>query len=259
LVGPNGAGKTTTLRVLAGYIKKYGGRVSLGGVAPGSDPTRLGALIDDPAFVPYLSVRQNLEYFASLRNLNSSRIDEVIDNLRLVPVVERKAGQLSHGFRQRLGLALAVLSDPPIVLLDEPMNGLDPESQRDVRETLLSLRNRGKTLLISSHDLVEMEALAQDLIFVRGGVVVEAGPIGSYRHGQRIRLSVRDPSTALHLLERHGYGVRAAGQDELYISGGSLEPEDVSRILASADLFPRELLVEAQSLEDLYIEIMSRN
>ena len=161
LVGPNGAGKTTLLRVLFGLVAPDGGSISLlghdweaGGLTtmPG-----VGGFVEDPRFYPYLSARRNLELLAELDGADLGRIDEALDLVRLSDRAERKVGGYSSGMRQRLGLAASLLRSPRLLLLDEPTVGLDPTGLREVQSLVKALAAEGVTVLISSHNMPELD------------------------------------------------------------------------------------------------------
>jgi ABC-2 type transport system ATP-binding protein len=181
-LGPNGAGKTTTMRVLTGLIHADGGTVEiLGKPFKRGDRRRLfevGALVESPTFYPYLSARANLrELAASGAPVPSKRIEELLDLVGLCDRANDKVQDYSMGMKQRLGIAAALLNDPKLLLLDEPANGLDPAGIVAMRDTLRALASQGKTVLISSHLLAEIQVMADTVGIIASGKLVREGPL----------------------------------------------------------------------------------
>lgn len=198
-LGPNGSGKTTTLRILVGLIRPDTGSISvLGAPYDWRDRRRMfriGSMIETPAFYPYLSGRENLAVIAAAGPPTPRRrVDEVLDAVGLHGRAADKVKGYSLGMRQRLGIAVALLSDPELLLLDEPANGLDPAGIVAMRELLRSLTAAGKTVLVSSHILSEIEILADEVGIIAHGRLVRQGPIARIlAEGSRIRVRV-DPA-----------------------------------------------------------------
>ena len=181
-LGPNGAGKTTTMRVLTGLVHADGGTVEiLGKPFKRGDRRRLfdvGALVESPTFYPYLSARANLrELAASGAHVPLKRIEELLDLVGLCERANDKVQDYSMGMKQRLGIAAALLSDPKLLLLDEPANGLDPAGIVAMRDTLRTLASQGKTVLISSHLLAEIQVMADTVGIIASGKLVREGPL----------------------------------------------------------------------------------
>jgi len=178
-VGPNGAGKSTTMRVVLGLDRPDAGTALVGGRSYRSlerPLTQVGALIDASALQPSRSGRNHLLWLAHSQGLGGRRVDEVLDLVGMRPVARRRAGGYSLGMRQRLGVAAALLGDPPMLILDEPFNGLDPEGIVWIRELLRSLATEGRAILVSSHLMSELQDLAGHIVVVgRGKVVADAG------------------------------------------------------------------------------------
>jgi len=181
-LGPNGAGKTTTMRILVGLIRADAGRVALFGESYDWDRgdllARVGSLIEAPAFLPYLSGRDNLRVVAgSGPPVPRGRVEELLDIVGLTARAHDRCGAYSQGMRQRLGIAAALLNDPPLVLLDEPANGLDPSGIAELRSTFRSLAAAGKTVFVSSHILPEIQQLADMVGIIDRGRLVRQGPL----------------------------------------------------------------------------------
>jgi ABC-2 type transport system ATP-binding protein len=220
-LGPNGSGKTTTLRMLVGLIRPTSGSIEvLGEPYSWHDRKRLahtGALIETPAFYPYLSGRDNLRVFGATGPAAAhSRPDEVLDAVGLTDRARDKVRTYSLGMRQRLGIAVALLSDPDLLLLDEPANGLDPAGIVAMRELLRYLTGQGKTVLVSSHILPEVQQLADIVGILDRGRLVRQGPMGELlASGAQVRVRVRPDEVA-------------GAMEVLQALGAPLEPELVS-------------------------------
>ncbi len=214
LLGPNGAGKTTTLRMMLGLIRPDKGHASILGekITPGSGVLRrVGALVEGPGFVPHVSGRRNLELYwrAGGAGLAGAHIEEALALSGLGDASERKVKTYSHGMRQRLGFAQAMLGKPEFLILDEPVNGLDPQQIVEVREALLRLSGEGTTILLSSHLLAEVEQTCGFVVVLDRGKLVRAGTVAEITAGtDSAYLEVDDPDRAWDLLGAMA-GIRA--------------------------------------------------
>ena len=180
LLGPNGAGKTTALRVLLSLARADRGRATIDGHSYSDldDPfRRVGALIEQPAFHPGRTARTHLRVLACASGISPARVDHVLADVDLGAAGDRRVGGFSTGMQQRLGLAAALLGNPGVVVLDEPQNGLDPHGTRWLRGWLRRLADEGRTVLVSSHLLSEMELIADDIVIVDHGRLVQASPL----------------------------------------------------------------------------------
>ena len=183
LVGRNGAGKTTLIRMVTGQTVPSGGELSLFGAAGGHElaamRARTGVMVETPSFYPYLTARQNLEYYRIQRGIPGSRVvDQVLEEVDLADTGKKTFKNFSLGMKQRLGLALALMNRPDFLLLDEPINGLDPEGIVEFRNLLIRLnRERQITVLISSHSLRELEDICSGFALLDGGTIADAGDI----------------------------------------------------------------------------------
>src|SRR3954447_3247081 len=219
VLGPNGAGKTTLLRMLFGLIRPDAGTIRLFGRTHERDEMRfldgVAGFIETPKFYPYLSARRNLEGLAMLDGgAPSGRLEEVLDIVDLADRADDRVGGYSFGMRQRLGVAASLLRDPQLLVLDEPANGLDPAGMRDMRALIKLLAASGLTVLLSSHDMLEVEEICDNVTIMRTGSVVFHGEISELREqapeqGHRIRTD--DDDRAFGLAARHpGLEVGAA-------------------------------------------------
>ncbi|MER6078847.1 ATP-binding cassette domain-containing protein [Streptomyces sp. NPDC001833] len=258
-VGPNGAGKSTTMRVILGLDRPDGGSALVGG-RPYQELrtpfTHVGALLDAAAVQPARTARHHLLWLAHSQGLGAGRVEEVLRLVGLREVAGRRAGGFSLGMRQRLGIAAALLGDPPAVLLDEPFNGLDPEGFRWMRGFLAGLAAEGRAVLVSSHLMGELQDTADQVIVVgRGRVVADMSVrelLESVSHG-RVTLRTSARADAMTVLARAGATVSSAGPDTVTVTG--LPAERVVSLLAGRSVPFAEVTAHRASLEEAYMEL----
>ncbi|MFD6969927.1 ABC transporter ATP-binding protein [Streptomyces sp. NPDC059979] len=282
LLGPNGSGKTTALKALLGLVRPDRGTITAFGRGLPAEQRfvarRMGALIEGPAFTGSLTGEHNLRLLGELHGADRSEIADVLSLVGLDAAARRSYSGYSLGMKQRLGVAAALLSRPDLLVLDEPMNGLDPEAVRHMRELLKRLRDeRGMTVVVSSHILSEVELVSDWVTIVRNGrVICDASVPELLSQGtSRLVVRVHDAVTAQSVLAGHGYtAVPATGPagTELQIAaldgghgphgshgshgqGGHdrADGAEVLKLLTDRAVYPRELLVESASLEDIYV------
>jgi len=266
LLGPNGAGKTTLMRVLLGLVRRDAGCVSLLGrnVDPGSAPLpdRVAALIDTPAFYPYLSGRANLELLARLDGESGGRairVDRALVQTGLAVQADDAVAGYSAGMRQRLGLAAALIRTPQLLFLDEPTSALDPAGARDVRALARRLADEGAAVVLSSHDMSEVEELCTMLTVINGGRVVFSGTVGELRMlapAAVHTLRTSDDCTALRVAaERYAMKVTPIAGGGFEVSA-AIEDLDAYVIgLGRAGVAVRHLERRTRSLESLFLEL----
>jgi ABC-2 type transport system ATP-binding protein len=258
-VGPNGAGKSTTMRVVVGLDRPQQGRALVGGRPYRGlrDPLRhLGSLLDAGALHPARTGRNHLLWLARSQGLPARRVDAVLDQVGMGPAARRRAGGYSLGMRQRLGVATALLGDPPALMLDEPFNGMDPEGIIWMRGFLRSLAGEGRTVLVSSHLMSELEGTADHLVVVgRGRVLADAGlpELIAAASGDRVALRTTAPDRAAAALAGSGGAVTVTGPDSLAVSG--LAPERVAELLAAGAVPVTGLTAHRATLEEAYLAL----
>ncbi|GAA2168601.1 ATP-binding cassette domain-containing protein [Actinomadura napierensis] len=258
-VGPNGAGKSTTMRVILGLDAADAGRALVGGRPYRSlrDPLRhIGALLDAAALQPSRTARNHLLWLAHSQGLGAGRVGAVLDRVGLAGAARRRAGGFSLGMRQRLGIAAALLADPPILMLDEPFNGLDPDGIRWMRGFLASLAAEGRAILVSSHLMSELQDTADHLIVAgRGRVVADAGVGELLAAASRGRVGLRtsDRTRAMTVLANAGATVSVDGAETLTVSG--LPAEEIIGLLGRAAVPFSEVAAHRATLEEAYMEL----
>ncbi|MCB9482660.1 MAG: ABC transporter ATP-binding protein [Dehalococcoidia bacterium] len=257
-LGPNGAGKSTTMRMILGLDTPTSGEVLVNGrpYRGITSPMReIGALLDPKAFHPKRTAYDHLRWIARAGGLPRTRVDEVLDIVGLADVANRKAGEFSLGMAQRLGIATALLGDPPILLLDEPVNGLDPEGIRWIRSLLQRLAREGRTVFLSSHLMSEMEETAEHIVVIgRGQLIADANIEDFTRNSTSSHVRVVSPrsSDLVPLLRQAGAAVVEA-QEALTVTG--VESGWIGRIAAEHGIELHELTPRRASLEAAFMEL----
>lgn len=260
LVGPNGSGKSTLIRMLLGLVEPTSGHAQVleHDIAdPRGYAARVGALIENPAFSPGLSARTNLSALAALRGIPRARVEEVLETVGLAGRGNEPVNRFSLGMKQRLGIAAALLPDPELLVLDEPTNGLDPAGIVEIRALLQRLGSSGRTVVVSSHLLSEIETICSYVVVIRFGVLVFSGPIEELLAQARTRVEVapeRDEDLArlAGVLETGGWQVaREAGS--LHVAAEAGEAAGINRCAAEAGVTLRELRVHRDNLEAIFL------
>jgi ABC-type multidrug transport system ATPase subunit len=267
LLGPNGAGKTTAIRVLLGLATPTAGSTTLLGEQIGNPGfaaavRQVGTLIEGPAIYARASARQNMQIEASARSLSDAgrQIDELLALVGLSARADTRAGSFSLGMKQRLGLALALLGGPRLVVLDEPTNGLDPAGIVEIRELIKRLPARGTTVLVSSHMLAEVELMCDRATIIRRGRLVAEGTIAELlaSHGTAgylTRVDAADAERAALVLERSGLAAAGLGDGRLAITGSVQDGSRISRPLADAGIYVYELRADSADLEQVFLSL----
>lgn len=266
LLGPNGAGKTTAMKMLVGLVKPTSGNAEVLGSSLGSASfahaiKRVGALIESPAIYLRLSARQNLELQARALSIEAdrSRIDELLELVDLTDRSGDHAGKYSLGMKQRLGIAIAMLGSPELVILDEPANGLDPAGIVEIRKLLRRLPEMGTTVLVSSHQLAEVQQACDSLVVLANGKLIAAGTTeeilaGFSSSGFTLRLDPMDLTAAFDHLSDLGLKVESTTSDSIDLN----LPDDwtghhLNRALASHDIYASEIRHNSVTLEEAFL------
>ncbi len=256
-LGPNGAGKTTTMRAALGLVRPTAGSATVLGrrYRDLSDPERqVGAVLEATAFHPGRSGRNHLRVVAQAAGIALTRVEEVLELVDLQAAAKRRAGGYSLGMRQRLSLATALLGDPEVLVLDEPANGLDPAGVRWLRDLLRELAGRGRTILVSSHILAEVEMIADEIVIIHRGRFVASGTTRELmaRASGGVRVRSPDAHRLRELLARQGADVTET--DGALIVSGS-KPDAIGELAAASGIVLHELTAERATLEQAFFEL----
>jgi ABC-2 type transport system ATP-binding protein len=258
-VGPNGAGKSTTMRVILGLDAADEGAALVGG-QPYQDLrhplSHIGALLDAAALQPSRSARNHLLWLAHSQGLGAKRVDEVVDQAGLQSVIRRKAGGYSLGMRQRLGIAAALLGDPPVLMMDEPFNGMDPEGIVWMRGFLRALAAEGRAVLVSSHLMSELEDTADHLVAIGRGQVIADTSVAELiaaASADQVELRTAARDEAMTVLAHAGAEVATTAPDMLTISG--LSAERIVAALTESRVPFAEVTAHRATLEEAYMDL----
>ncbi|GJF04535.1 MULTISPECIES: ABC transporter ATP-binding protein [Pseudonocardia] len=262
-LGPNGAGKSTTMRMVLDLDRPDAGEVRIDGrrYRELSRPMRtVGALLDAKWVHPNRSARQHLRWMAAASGIPASRADEVLETVGLTSVAGKRAGTFSLGMAQRLGIAGALLGDPPVLMFDEPVNGLDPEGIRWIRTLMQRLAAEGRTVFVSSHLLSEMALTAQELVVIGRGRLISQGPTTAFVDGAAgSAVLVRSPAIAqlVPIVQAAGFAVVPDPSGGARVSGATTE--QVGDLAAAHGLALHELTLLRGSLEEAFMQITGRD
>jgi ABC-2 type transport system ATP-binding protein len=261
-LGPNGAGKTTSLRMMLGLIRPTAGTVRLFGRDPmiGVDALDgVAGFVEAPTFYPYLTGRRNLELLAAFDGGDAARrVDRALETVELVDRAKDRVGGYSHGMRQRLGIAAALLRDPRLLLLDEPATGLDPAGMRDMRVLIRRLADQGITVLLSSHLLTEVEEVCNRVAIVRSGAIVYEGEIADLKRGAgtSYRLETTDDDRAIAVCRAQpGIADVRRHHSAIVFTADDSAVAELSQALVEAGALIRAMAPQTVTLEDLFFSL----
>lgn len=266
-LGPNGAGKTTTIRVLLDLFHSKPGQVKIFGKEILQNKVeilgRVGALIENPSIYKHLSGRQNLEVIRKMIDVPKSRIDEVLKIVRLVDNADKKAKNYSLGMCQRLGLASALLTDPDLLILDEPTNGLDPSGIIEMRELILELNQKhGKTIFLSSHILSEIEKLATDVAIIDEGKILFQGKLEGLQQGDgsiELVIEVDRVAEAAEVLKSLNYTISEQNGRSIHLPiPDKKEVSKINKALVDKNFDVYQLKTSEQNLESIFLDITKK-
>ena len=264
-LGPNGAGKSTTIRMLLSLIKPTKGTIKIFDKPLNANRIeilkRVGAIVEKPDFYLYLSAYKNLELLGKISGADTSR-KKIMEMLELVGLEKRyksKVKTYSHGMKQRLGLAQAMLHDPELIILDEPTTGLDPQGIKEIRDLIIHLsKDRNKTIFLSSHILREVEIIATRMIIINKGTTKVEGTVDELLSGDKVRVAVKvdDPDKALNLVKSSKWGTNYTGmeKDQLIFEMSSDDISILNKYLVDEG-FKVSAVVPTRSLEDYFLSI----
>jgi len=263
-LGPNGAGKTTTIGMMLGLIPPDAGEIEILGYDIRTSLrdvlAHTGAVVEEPAFYPYLSGRKNLEIVAALRGIEDpARIDELLDMVGLTERADANFGGYSTGMKQRLGLASVLIAEPQLLILDEPTSGLDPAGQHEIRDLLRNLSKAGRTVLLSSHQLVEVQEICSHVAIINRGKLIVTGPISEIiGQGQALEIGVDRPEAAVALLRDMPEVQEARVEDGRIIVATDLAlAAEINRTLVEANFAVHLVRPYESALEERFLELTS--
>ena len=259
-LGPNGAGKTTTLRLLLGLARPSAGAATVLGARPGSSRAlaRTGAMVEAPGLYPFLSGRDNLRVLARHAGAPTERVPTVLEQVGLADRADRRFGTYSQGMKQRLGVAVALLKDPELLLLDEPTTGLDPAGIAEMRGFIRDLGRQGRTVLLSSHQMVEVEQVCDRVGVLNKGTLIREGTVEELRglgHSLLVRAEPLDRATELLAALPEVEAVSGSADHALRITADPQAAPVVNRALVGAGLAVFELRPERASLEEVFLQL----
>lgn len=267
-LGPNGAGKTTTIRLLLGLLPAPASAVTLFGTSLSQNRmsvlSRIGSLIEQPSLYEHLSGRDNLEITRIVRNVDKQRIPEVLQLVRLTDAAHRKVKNYSLGMKQRLGVALALLSNPELLILDEPVNGLDPAGIIETRELLLRLNKElGMTIFLSSHLLSEIEKLVTHIGILHKGALIFQGSIAELkqinRNANMIQIKTANNAKAIFLLNQKYQVTQREGQLLEIPFENNEQVASIAQLLIAAEIQLYQLTISSKDLENTFINFIEKN
>lgn len=261
-LGPNGAGKTTTIAMLLGLVRPTKGQAIVLGHDVQREPAkalrRVGAMIEAPAFYPYLSGADNLRVLARAGGIPAERVGQVLATVELSDRARDKVATYSQGMKQRLAIAAALLPDPELIMLDEPTNGLDPAGTVEIRNLIRELAAGGRTILLCSHLLYEVEQLCSRVAILKEGKLIASGDVATLlRRGQGVRLRVQgDPGPAVSLLRTLSWvnSVTVQG-DAILIDAPADRTAEINALLIRADIVVAEIGASHSSLEEFFLTV----
>jgi ABC-2 type transport system ATP-binding protein len=259
-LGPNGSGKTTTIGLMLGLLLPTAGNVEILGHDVQRERAvlrRVGAMAETAAFFPYLSGYNNLRVLSLMSDVPPRRIWEVLELVGMKDRAQSRFRTYSLGMRQRLGIAAALLSDPEILLLDEPTIGLDPAGMKEVRDLVAELGRRGKTIFFCSHLLYEVEQICSKVAIIRRGKVLAEGKIAELLHPSKyVEIEVNEVPRALEILRSVDWIVNLqAGEKSITLQPRDREASEVVRLLSEQGIYPSAVIPKSSTLEDFFLEV----
>ncbi len=264
-LGPNGSGKTTTIRMVLGLIRADAGRIEIFGTeVPRRLPevvNRVGAIVEQPKFFPAFTARRNLELLAAGIGVPGQRVGAVMEEVGLAQRARDRYKTYSLGMKQRLAIAATLLKDPDLLIFDEPTNGLDPAGIHAIRQTMRHLADQGKTVLVSSHVLAEVQQVADTVSIIGRGRLLAEGRVADLlaEAASGVRLRVPDPVAVHRLLTESGFGCVASADGVLGVTtapdGAPVDPAGLNRFLADRGIYASELVREQANLEQVFLQL----
>ncbi len=258
ILGPNGSGKTTTLSIILGIVNADSGYFDwFDGLNASESRMNIGSLLEKPNFYPYLTAVENLKITADIKEIPYTNIAEVLDTVSLLDRKDSKFSTFSTGMKQRLGIANALLANPDVLVLDEPTNGLDPQGISDIRQIIIALGDSGKTIILASHLLDEVEKVCSHVAVIKKGKLLASGPVADALNAEgKIVLAADNLSQLSSFLSKH-YNISKIEKedDKLVIPMGTLYPAEINQKLSKAGIYLKHLSIRQKSLESQFLEL----
>lgn len=262
LLGPNGAGKTTLIRVIVALMQLDQGNIMIAGESLTKNYKEaiqhVGAIVENPEFYNYMSGYDNLMQYVRMAKvmITQAQIDEIVQAVHLEEHIQQKVKTYSLGMRQRLGVAQALLHRPKLLVLDEPMNGLDPKGMREFREMILGLRDQGIGVLLSSHQLSDIELIADHLVIIQKGEVTHRVTMDEIHQGQgqAVVIETTDNQQAQQVLQEAGFEQLQVADQQLVITSVDDQRAKIAQVIVSANLGLLQMSTKRNSLEDVFLE-----
>ena len=262
ILGPNGSGKTTTLGIILSVINQTSGQFEWFGEKANKDTRKkIGAILEHPIFYPYLTAVQNLKIVCDIKEVPYHRVDEVLTQVGLEERKDTKFKTFSLGMKQRLSIASALLCNPTVMILDEPTNGLDPQGIAEIRELIIEIANSGKTIIIASHLLDEVQKVCSHFCVLQRGKLIYNGLVEDVGKGS-VSVEVKaDHDDLQTVLEQSGLGTKVKRELDKYIMTmeGDHSAAEVNAYLFKQGITAKHLLVQSKSLEKQFLEILAGN
>jgi len=262
ILGPNGSGKTTTLSIVTGILRQNAGSFKWFGEEPYPGQRRaIGSLIETPQFYPYLNLEKNLRIICDIKGQDYSDIGRVLESSNLLDRKRSRFSTLSLGMKQRLGLAAALLGDPKVLVLDEPTNGLDPEGIAEVREMVLQQVHRGKTLILASHILSEVEKICSHVAILKKGELLANGPVKELlTEDEIIEVSCNDNNKLALTLKETGLVSETSQENGMLVLTlmEGVSPAKINAFAFSKELVITHMLSRKRSLESQFLELVKQ-
>lgn len=262
LLGPNGSGKTTTLGILLGVIKQNEGGFSwFNNGSLDENRKRIGALLETPNFFPYLNALDNLKIVGKIKNVSdlSEKIDNALQTVGLASRSKDKFRTYSLGMKQRLAIAAALLSQPEVLVLDEPTNGLDPQGIAEMRELIKSIAQKGITIIIASHILDEIEKICSHVLILQNGNLLSSGTMSDILTQDSILSLQAEDNDALKTILENSKNIEIVLNDKNgYLVKTNLSSAEVNKMLAKQGIYVSELVIKKKSLESIFLETLTQ-
>jgi len=260
ILGPNGSGKTTTLSIVTGLQRQDSGSFFWFGQDPSPEVRKkIGSLIEVPHFYPYMNLIQNLKIIAQIKGIGSAGIEAVLDEVGLLNRSTSKYKYLSLGMKQRMGIGAALLGDPELLVLDEPTNGLDPEGIAEVRELIMDQSRKGKTIIMASHILSEVEKVCSHVAILKKGKLLEKGNVGSLIKGEKmVEVSSENIENLKKTVEKCPFVIRVKPNNGALMVAieNQKEPADLNEYLFNNGVRLNRLINHSKSLESQFLELV---